>query len=342
MGPDEDDALWKTGLNAPDLRRRRLLATGLSVLWPGVMMASEVAPAGWVVKLQPIEMSGIADAERVAWAPGGSAALVFALPTGRTGMQLLRRAGPGGASLTLATFDTWRQWDLAAAAGGLQLVYTEPASAMVALATRRLPDGEPDRVNRHLDFAVFSRPRFVRHAAGSPLPLTAVALLGSPRQASAVAFLPDTDGGYRPHQLLPTVGEGRVLAVQLLLEPAGGFVMLVLLARPLEPARDGSPAAVLVAQRLDAQLRASGQAWQPLGDTIVHEFDADLAGERLLAFATTAHGWVLAVAGHRAQGEAANLRSPIVRADGEALHLAALAVEPGAVRLLGARVALPP
>jgi hypothetical protein len=305
-------------------------------------MATEAPADRLAVKLQPIEMADIAGAERVAWAVDGSRALVFALSTAAGGMQIVSRGGQRLSS-TLAEFDSWPDWDLGAAPGGsLQLVYSVAGSAVVVLNTRELPSGKPQRVNRHLGYVVLDRPRFVHRSTAVPLALAAVALLGNPRQAAAVAFLPDTDGGYRPHQLLPTVGEGRVLAVQLLLEPAGGFVMLVLLARPLEPARDGSPAAVLVAQRLDAQLRASGPAWQPLGDTVVHEFDADLAGERLLAFATTARGWVLAVAGHRSQGEAANLHSPIVMADGETLRLAALAVEPGAARLLGARVALPP
>lgn len=304
-------------------------------------MTTDAQPAGLSVNFKPIDMQESAQAERVRWAPTVANTLLVALPESRRSVRIVG-VSMQGQTLPLASLPAKEDWDVGATQSRqAQLVHTESGSAVLGLAWRTLPDGKPEKVNQHRALGIFGQPRYVRGAQGSPLPLTSVALLGQPRQTKVVVFRPDANGGYQAHQVLPTPAGQHVQGV-LMLQAPGGYLMLLHLANPAAPRRGDMAAGTLLAQPLNDKFMPSGPAWQPLGDRPVYEFDADMAGTRLVLLATTPQGWAVADGEQVSTGEAGLLSSPALAVDKGTIRLAVVSKDDDkGQRLLAAHVSLP-
>jgi len=190
-------------------------------------------------------------------------------------------------------------WDIAAAPGGFEAIWTQPGSADSRLAYRA-PNGKVTVLTGHYPLGIFQAPRFVR---GEPAGTVAVTTVAYTRNSRVLALFSDSlergDVAYTP---VPSAGADLLLD-GLLLRNGLGYVLIEKLLKPSGrgPARkdrrgESIMPGILRSLLLNAKFEPVGRVLSPIGDAPVFEFDADASSGRVFLMATTDRGAVAAVA----------------------------------------------
>ena len=202
-----------------------------------------------------------------------------------TTISALAPLGSGAKWSTIATLaeivPAQPGWDICLALGdGPAIVHERPGGAINALLLRTAP-GSAQALTGAYPLQSFSEPRFARPSGGPPHWVTAVA-----DNRTCVALPLGPNPAYRrlgecAAGMLVTIGSGFVYIFKT---PVAGLVR----GNLISPGR-------LHVETLDAEMHPTAPATD-LFSGIVFEFDADLAGDKLVIVATTPEGLVVASA----------------------------------------------
>ncbi len=211
-------------------------------------------------------------------------------------------------------------WDAAPSGGGaLRFVFSNPESATKWLSLVQSADGDSKMVTGDYDRGFFGAPRFVRREEATAI--TSVAAVDG--QARLVSFAPAANGEFGAYRLLPVLNEGG-LGDGLLIRTRDGYLAL---ARILTGSGARNPGLLYCAE-WNAAFEVMRAARLCLGNQSIFEFDADAAGGRLVIFAATAAGYVIASGSPGAlqieEHESEAVTSPSVLLQGTEAHLAAI------------------
>jgi hypothetical protein len=197
----------------------------------------------------------------------------------------------------------------------LTFVYTDAGGAINALMLQR-PQTGAIAVSTGTPFESYHRPRFIKHAAGSPV----LAIQGED-QAIAIAFTDLGAGGYSNHHLLPRCESALAIA------GGNGYQLFYKSALPGPPRGNLIARGMLHLAGLDHGFKSSVAPSKPLGDVVVFEYDVERLRDRLAILATTASGTVLKIGEAMHAFDEANpeaMTSPSMLASGGKIYLAAL------------------
>ena len=186
-------------------------------------------------------------------------------------------------------------WDIANTRTGFAAVWTKPGSAISPLGYY-LSDSPEVLLTGYYRSGVFQNPRFVR--GSSALAVTAVVF---EERGNVLAIFEDSlETGHSSYVTLPPLGPN-ILLDGLLLRHASGYLLFAKLlpSGPRGSEREDRRGesikpGILRCLRLNMKLQPMGGSMQPLGDTEIFEFDADVSGSSVFLLATTRNGFIAA------------------------------------------------
>ena len=242
------------------------------------------------IKLLPVPLDGAASVGGVRLFDREGVKLLVSSPEGLSVID-------GGASkahlVPAMELDSSGGWDARWTQGGFATVYTQPGSAVSWVMSRNSGAPVATRINDEA-FANYSQPRFAKGLLVG-LPITAIYNKNGLSQVVLFSRDPQTRES-------STSKLGKPMAAIMdarLLRDSTGYWLFTLAHVPhssnpsdvVTTVSGATNAAVLLAQRLDQELKLLGEVIRVFGDHPVHEFDVDAApnGE-VVIFATTPAG----------------------------------------------------
>ncbi len=231
-------------------------------------------------------------------------------------------------------------WDLEAAQPDATVwVWTEPLSATCPLAFRGRGGAEVVLTASHPS-GIYQSPRFIRNHRGGSVGITAIT---EGEDGPAAVVFATRDDGREVHDRVLKLARIHSPVEVLVVKHTAGFLAFVKERTPeavrpdsagrISERKDGRGESfqpgMLRAIRLNAALEAVGPVLQPIGDTPLFEFDADISESRAYILATTASGYLAAV-GH-ADGDVWHWTMAAVSRPGGGLVSPAIAAGPDGI-----------
>lgn len=249
------------------------------------LAVSRIANTAEVTSARLVNHNGAIAAAVLAKGQDGSPSLFLVQPDGSGSPQgVFRLSSPFGIPA----------WDIAASNTSLAAIWTKPGSAISPLVFQPSTSANPAELTAAYSMGVFQSPRFAKRATS----IAITALASQENGKTVVALFRDQLNQPKPrYQPLPPTGDGLLADALLIRMQPGGWLLLT---KHIPPGPRGSERAtkageslipgVVRSLRLSETFAPEGPIEQPLGDTRILEFDADLNETRAFVVATTATG----------------------------------------------------